>query len=607
MNRHTPHPLTRLSMLTALAEMFRHVSPKRRRQLVPMVALMLCGALAELISIGAILPFLTIIADPDAVLANSPLRGALAAMGLDTPIELIVATAVAFPLSAVLAGAVRLLLVWASQRFVFGVARELSVAVYSRTLHQPYAYHTALNSNQTLAVINNAQLVSSQLLVPLMQAVSAAVIAVFILAGLLLIDPVVALASGLGFAAIYLLVTATTRQAMQRNGVIIARAQGERLQAASEGLGGIRDVLLDRSQPVFVERFAEVEARLRRAQAENNFVGQAPRFIVEGLGLVLIAGLALVLSLRDGGLVSAIPLLGALALGAQRLVPLMQNIYSGWAQYLSNGGMLYDILDVLRLPDAAQFAAPPAGERLAFARDIVLEQVGFTYPQSARPTLEDISLVIRRGARIGFVGKTGSGKSTLMDLVLGLLTPSAGRILIDGVELTDANRSAWQAQIAHVPQSIYLADASIAENIAFGIPPAEIDHARVTEAATRAELAEVIAALPEGYDCLVGERGVRLSGGQRQRLGIARALYKRASVLVFDEATSALDTETEAAVMRAIDGLTRDLTILIIAHRLSTVAGCDEVVRLGNPDTSVFAEATAGTEATVRDLMVNRA
>jgi ABC-type multidrug transport system fused ATPase/permease subunit len=569
------------SILAALREVFAHVSAKQRRRLGPVLALMLAGALAELISIGAILPFLAIIANPEAVLAASPLQDTLSALGLDTRIELTIATTVAFALSAVLAGAVRLLLVWTSQRYVFGVARELSVAVYRRTLHQPYAYHTARNSSETLAVINKAQLVSTQLLVPVMQAVIASVIAAFILVGLLLVDPVIALASGLGFSAIYLIVMVTTRRVMRRNGVVIAQAQGERLQAAGEGLGGIRDVLLDRSQTVFVERFAKVEAHLRSAQAENNFFSQAPRFIVEGLGVVLIATLALVLSFRDGGLAAAIPLLGALALGAQRLVPLMQNIYSGWAGYLTNGRMLYDILDVLRLPDAAQYAAPPAGERMAFVRDIAMDRISFTYPGAARPTLENIGLVIPRGARIGFVGKTGSGKSTLMDLVLGLLMPSEGRILVDGVELTDANRSAWQAQVAHVPQSIYLADASITENIAFGVPVAMIDHSRVVDAATRAELAEVVAGLPNGYDSLVGERGVRLSGGQRQRLGIARALYKQAGVLVFDEATSALDTETEAAVMRAIDGLSRDLTILIIAHRLSTVAGCDQVIRLG--------------------------
>lgn len=557
-------------MIGALREIFAHVSPQRRRQLLPVLALMLAGALAELVSIGAILPFLALVADPQKAMTVGPLRDALASVGLDTPARVVTAAAILFALSAVLAGAVRLLLVWVSQRYVFGIAKELGVAVYSRTLHQPYAYHTGQNSSETLAAINKAQLVSTQLLVPLMQAVSATVIAIFILAGLLFIDPVVALGSGLGFGAIYLLVIVTTRRVMRRNGRIIAKAQGERLQAAGEGLGGIRDVLLDRSQDVFIQRFDEVEARLRSAQATNNFIAQTPRFIVEGLGVVLIAGLALLLSFRDGGLVAAIPLLGALALGAQRLVPLLQLIYSGWAMALTNGGMLHDIVDILRLPDSPQLAGRDAG-KLPFGREIVLENVGFRYPSADRPALENVSLTIPKGSRVGIIGKTGSGKSTLMDLVLGLLSPSQGRILVDGVELTDANRTAWQAQIAHVPQAIYLADGTIAENIAFGVPKHEIDRARVESAARQAELMDVIERLPERYDTFVGERGIRLSGGQRQRIGIARALYKQATVLVFDEATSALDNETEDGIMRSIARIGEEITIFIIAHRLNTI------------------------------------
>ncbi|MCX5576718.1 ABC transporter ATP-binding protein [Kaistia terrae] len=559
------------SMIGALREIFAHVSPQRRRQLFPVLALMLAGALAELVSIGAILPFLVLVADPQKAMAVGPLRSVVESIGLDTPARVVTAAAIVFALSAVVAGAVRLLLVWISQRYVFGIAKELGVAVYSRTLHQPYAYHAGQNSSDTLAAINKAQLVSTQLLVPLMQAVSATVIAIFILAGLLFIDPVVALGSGLGFGAIYLLVIVTTRRVMRRNGRIIAKAQGERLQAAGEGLGGIRDVLLDRSQEVFIQRFEEVEARLRTAQATNNFLAQTPRFIVEGLGVVLIAGLALLLSFRDGGLIAAIPLLGALALGAQRLVPLMQQIYSGWAMALTNGTMLHDILDILRLPNAPQFEAPRDGDKLPFGREIVLECVGFRYPSAGRPALENVSLTIPKGARVGIVGKTGSGKSTLMDLVLGLLSPSQGRILVDGVQIIDPNRIAWQAQIAHVPQAIYLADATVAENIAFGVPKHAIDRARVESAARQAELMDVIKRLPEGFDTFVGERGIRLSGGQRQRIGIARALYKQATVLVFDEATSALDNETEDGIMQSIARIGDDITVFIIAHRLNTI------------------------------------
>lgn len=567
-------------MIAALRELFSHVSPRRRRQLGPVLLLMLAGAIAEVVSLGAILPFLAVVAQPQEAAANATLRPLLDTFGIDTPMKIVVAAAGLFALSAVIAAAVRLVLVWGSQKFVFGVARELSVTVYSRVLHQPYAYHTAHNSSETLAAINKAQLVTTQLLVPLMQALSAAVIAVFILAGLVFIDPVVALSTGLGFGAIYLLVMTTTRRVMRHNGGIIARAQSQRMQAAGEGLGGIRDVLLDRSQSVFIGQFGLVEGELRRAQATNNFVAAAPRFIVEGLGVVLIAALALVLSLREGGIVAAIPLLGALALGAQRLLPLMQQVYGGWAQYLGNGKMLRDILDTLRLPDAAQFAVSTDGKRLTFSRDIVLEDVGFSYPSAKYPTLKNTNLTIPKGARIGIIGKTGSGKSTLTDLVMGLLQPTEGRILVDGVELTDANRSAWQAQIAHVPQAIYLSDATAAENIAFGVPRAEIDMKRVRQAARQAELADVIDALPQGYESLVGERGVRLSGGQRQRIGIARALYKNATVLVFDEATSALDGETEKAVMESIENLNRKFTILVVAHRRGTLEQCDFIVEV---------------------------
>jgi ABC-type multidrug transport system fused ATPase/permease subunit len=272
--------------------------------------------------------------------------------------------------------------------------------------------------------------------------------------------------------------------------------------------------------------------------------------------------------------------LGALALGAQRLVPLMQQVYAGWAATQSAGPMLSDIVAILRLPTTPQLAVPRDGARLAFRRDIVFRRVGFTYPGAGRPALEAVDLVVKKGARIGIAGRTGSGKSTLMDMLLGLLSPDRGEIAIDGVVLTDANRAAWQARIAHVPQAIHLSDASLAENIAFGVPPEAIDMARVVAAAEQAELGEVVAALPDRYDTPVGERGVRLSGGQRQRVGIARALYKRADVLVFDEATSALDTETEAAVMQAISRLDRHLTIILIAHRVSTLEGCDSILTL---------------------------
>jgi ABC-type multidrug transport system fused ATPase/permease subunit len=573
-------PYRHKGIWTLLGELFGQLSLRRRRQFVLFLCLMFLGAIAELVSIGAILPFLAVISNPERMVQQAQSHTSLATFGITTSSQITILVAVMFALAALFAASTRLFLVYFSQRFVFGLSRDLSVAVFSRTLHQPYSYHISQNSTETLAAITKAQLVTEQVLIPLVQAATASLIAAAILIGLLFIDPLMAMGSGICFASTYLIVMRMTRAVMLANGKIIAQMQGERLRAASEGIGGIRDVLLDSSQAVFVARFAAIEAKLGSAAALNNFIGQSPRFIVEGIGLVIVAGLAVVLSLRDGGLAIALPLLGALALGAQRLLPLLQQAYYGWAGTLTAGSMLADILDILRLPDAQLHFRPRDHDRLSFERDLEFSKVVLSYGHGTRPALECIDLLIPKGARIGLVGRTGSGKSTLMDLVLGLLRPDEGCILIDGVELTDANRTAWQARVTHVPQAIYLSDATIAENIAFGIPLPGIDRSRVAAAAAQAELTDVIAALPNGYDTFVGERGVRLSGGQRQRVGIARALYKQADVLVFDEATSALDTETEAAVMHAIEGLGRNLTIFIIAHRVSTLSGCDMIVTL---------------------------
>jgi ABC-type multidrug transport system fused ATPase/permease subunit len=350
------------------------------------------------------------------------------------------------------------------------------------------------------------------------------------------------------------------------------------VKTLQEGLGGIRDVQLDQTQPAFISEYKRVDAALREAQAVNEFVSTAPRYIIEACGIVLIAGMAMVLSQGPGGLIAALPVLGALALGAQRLLPLLQVIYYGWSHIVAKQRALLDVLEILDLPIGEMNF--PRAVPIPFTREIALEEVCFRYVGDRPLVLDAITLTIPKGARIGFIGRTGSGKSTIVDLIMGLLKPSVGRILIDGTPLTSENLRAWQTQIAHVPQAIFLADASIAQNIAFGVPEEEVDFSRVRDAARRSELSNFIESLPSGYQTVVGERGIRLSGGQRQRIGIARALYKNASVLVFDEATSALDSETEDAVMSSISALGRELTMIIIAHRLSTVEMCDQVYRL---------------------------
>jgi ATP-binding cassette subfamily B protein len=319
---------------------------------------------------------------------------------------------------------------------------------------------------------------------------------------------------------------------------------------------------------------------MRQAQASLLFISQFPRYMIESLGMVLIAVIACLLVLQQGSIVDALPEMGALALGAQRLLPVLQQAYAAWSSISGSQAQLRDTVELLKQPVSAE-AFVQTKSTLPIAHGIRLNNVGFRYSPETPWILRSLDLFIRKGERIGFLGVTGSGKSTLLDVVMGLLPPTEGRVEVDGVTISTANLRAWQSGLAHVPQSIFLTDRSVAENIAFGQPKHLIDRERVKNAARRAQLAELIESWPNGYDTVVGERGIRLSGGQRQRIGIARALYKDAQVIVFDEATSALDYETEEAVMKAIEALQGSLTILVIAHRLSTLRMCDRIVEVG--------------------------
>jgi ABC-type multidrug transport system fused ATPase/permease subunit len=343
-------------------------------------------------------------------------------------------------------------------------------------------------------------------------------------------------------------------------------------------LGGIRDVLLDGTQPVYCEIYRKADYGMRRAYGNIIFASASPRFAMEALGMVLIAALAYGISRTSGGVAAALPVLGALAFGAQRLLPALQLGYAAWAQISGSQASLAYTLELLEQPLSPDATVPATA--LPFRTSARLEGVWFRYTNNGPWVLSNIDLVIRKGARVGFVGTTGAGKSTALDVLMGLLPPTQGDLLVDGERVVGSRVRAWQRAIAHVPQSIFLSDDSFAENIALGVARNAIDMARVRQAAHQAQIGDFIESRPQGYDARVGERGIRLSGGQRQRIGIARALYKNASVLIFDEATSALDNATEQSVMDAIESLDRELTILLIAHRLTTVRRCDVIVEL---------------------------
>lgn len=570
------------SIRLLLSRLWLHIAPRRRAQLLLLLVLMILASFAEIVSIGAVLPFLGVLTSPVKVFDHALAQPIIQALGLTEPSQLLFPFTIAFSIAALMAGTIRLLMLWASTRLSFATGSDLSISIYRRTLYQPYSVHVARNSSQVINGISvKATGVIYNIVVPVLTLISAGIMLIAILVAMFVVEPIITLAAFGGFGAIYAFLILVTRSQMMTDSQRIARESTNVIKSLQEGLGGIRDVLIDGNQAAYCQIYRNSDHPMRRAQGNSYFISQFPRYGMEALGMILIAILAYYLAQQTDGIAKAIPILGALALGAQRLLPVLQQAYAAWVSIKSGQASLQDALELLDQPLPAH-ADQPVPMPIKFEQSIGFNRLSFSYNQQSPLVLNNLNLTIPKGSRVGFIGKTGSGKSTLLDIVMGLLQPTAGALEVDGDAITISNNRAWQAHIAHVPQTIYLADSTIEENIAFGIPKNKIDHARVRRAANQAQIADIIDTWPKQYETFVGERGVRLSGGQRQRIGIARALYKQADVIIFDEATSALDNETEQAVMQAIEGLSNDLTILIIAHRLSTLKNCTQIVELSD-------------------------
>ncbi|MCG9051765.1 ABC transporter ATP-binding protein/permease [Laribacter hongkongensis] len=562
-----------------LSRLWCHIDTRRRTQLAGLLALMVMASFAEVLTLGAVVPFLGVLTSPEKAFLHPTLQPMILMLGITEPSQLLLPLTIAFAGAALLNGVTRLLLLWGATRMSVLIGADLSIDMYRRTLYQPYALHISRNSSDIINTISTKIGVTIHVLLLILNLLSSAMILVAILAALFTVDTKVALLAMAGFSLIYTGVIRITRRSLLENSEQVARQTTLVIKSLQEGLGGIRDVLLDGSQAVYCEIYRQADYCARVAQGNSGFLAGAPRFAVEALVMLFIAGLAYFIASEPGGIISAIPVLGALALGAQRMLPIMQQAFASWAGIKSSQASLSDALDLLEQPLPA-WADSPVPEPIPFAREIHVDHLSFRYGEQGSMVLNEVDFVIPRGARIGFVGPTGSGKSTLLDIVMGLLSPSSGQLKVDGQPVQEDNRRAWQVHLAHVPQTVFLADASVEENIAFGVPRHLIDRERVRKVALRAQIVDTIESWPQQFETRVGERGVRLSGGQRQRLGIARALYKRADVIVFDEATSALDSETEAAVMEAINGLDPWLTVLMIAHRTSTLRNCDRIYEI---------------------------
>ncbi len=561
--------------------LWQHITHHRRVQLGMLFILLVIASFSEIFTIGAVLPFLGVIADPEQVFNNTELKPFIQLLGLTEAGQLLFPVTILFIVAALFSGVMRLLFLWASVRLNFAIGTDLSRDLYRRTLYQPYEVQINRNTSEIISVImEKVHHVIYDTTYPIITLFSSGIMFLFIVLVLVIVDPIIAASSLLVVGLIYSLVIRLTRDRLLYNGKVISQVSPKVVKYVQESIGGIRDVIIDNNQDACIKEFHHADRRKRYVEGNSVFIRHAPRFGIESIGISLIAVVAFYLVQKsDSNIVIVFPTLGALAIGAQRLLPIVQAAYSSWSQLQASKASLVDVLEYLNQhiqSNICQLGVNP----LAFNRDIVLNGISYTYLPKFHLVLNNVKLTIEKGDRIGIIGETGSGKSTLLDIIMGLLQPSEGKIEIDGISIDSSNVCNWRKNIAHVPQSIFLADGSIIENIAIGIPSEKIDQSRVRQAAKLAHISSTIENLDNQYDTVIGENGIRLSGGQRQRIGIARALYKKADIIVFDEATSALDNETETKVMEAINGLSNDLTVIIISHRLTTLRNCTKIFEL---------------------------
>jgi len=561
--------------------LWNHLTKRRQKQFWLLLVLMILASILEIISIGAVLPFLGVLTSPELVYQHELMEPIMQVLQLTAPDQLLFPVTAIFIMAVIIAALVRLLLLFSITRLSFATGADLSISIYRRMLYKDYAAHADSNSSGVInGAINKTNVVISDIVLTTLTLISSLILFVAITSILFTIDVNIAISASVGFGGLYWVVIFYTRKQLQENSKCIAEKSTLLVQCIQEGLGGIRDILIDGNQEFYCKLYRNADLPLRKASGNNIFISGSPRFVVEALGIILIAVLAYLMSMRENGIESAIPILGALAIGAQRLLPVLQQAHDAYSRMRGAAASFSDVLLMLD-HDIPEYASKSTVAPLPFNKDICLENISFRYNSSSSWVLNKFSLRIKKGACVGFVGKTGSGKSTLLDIVMGLLYPTEGKLLVDSELVSKENIRSWQMHVAHVPQEIYLSDNSIKENIAFGVPKDQIDHDLIEEVSRQARIYDLIESWPKKYNTFVGERGVRLSGGQKQRIGIARALYKKANVIIFDEATSALDSETESDVMKAIKGLDKELTILIIAHRITTLDGCDQVIDLG--------------------------
>jgi ABC-type multidrug transport system fused ATPase/permease subunit len=556
------------------------INNKRKKQIILVFLLMLLASFAEVVSIGAVFPLLSVLMNPTQLFNNEIFKPLFNYLNISKPSELIIPIASIFSILTLISAFIRLLLMWAQFNFGASVSIDFSIETFTHSLNQPYSYHISKNTSEIQSGISKANELGVWLITPLLTLFSSFIVLLIVLFALITLNPKMVLFSILGFSFIYISITQITKKRVSIDSKNMNIESVKMIKSIQEGLGGIRDVIVNGTHGYFESIYRNAITPFRKSWVNINIVGSAPRFLVEAVGMIFIAVIATIIAIKENSIQSSLAIVGALAIGAQRMLPIMQLMFSSFISLKGNYASISEVLTMLeKIPKNNKIENH---NPILFKNTIELNNLSFKYNNDGPWVLQNINININKGEKVGFIGITGSGKSTILDILMCLLTPTIGQMKIDTVDINENNIKSWQKHLAHVPQSIYLSDTSIYENIAFGIPYNLIDKSKVIEAASKAQISNTIDLLDHKYDTIVGERGIKLSGGQRQRIGIARALYKNADVIIFDEATSALDNITENEVMESINNLEKNLTIIIVAHRLTTLKNCDKIFEFTN-------------------------
>lgn len=566
-------------MLGLIKQLLLLLTDKQLKRFYLLQILVVFMAFAELLGIASIAPFMALVGDISLLETNSIFSYFYQISGIESPTDFLFYAGAIVLVMLTISTLVSMLTVWKLSMFGAHIGTELADRLYRYYMQQSWQFHASGSSAQlTKQVSTEAARISMDIIQPLMRMNAKLVLALFISISIVIYNPVIALLGLLIFSLSYFLLYSLVRKKLVDNGQKLSDVSTQRFRLMNEGFGGIKDILLLSRSHDFIERFQKSGRVFARAQGANIAISQVPRYFIELITFGAMVSLVLVLlKLHSGNLGEVLPILAVYALAAFKLLPALQQIYASVTQIKGNIAAFEAVRDDLERSFETQNVNTGTSKlnEMSLKHSISFKDIEFSYPNKDRAAVSNVNMSIPANSVIGLVGSSGSGKSTLIDLLLGLLIPQQGCIYIDDVRITATNKRAWQNLLGFVPQSIFLSEGTIAENVAFGVLKKDINFQQVENALYLANLNELVEQLSDGINTKVGERGVQLSGGQRQRIGIARALYHEAEVLVFDEATSALDGITEKIVMDAIHEFSGKKTIVMIAHRLKTVEKCD--------------------------------